>query len=97
MKDDSLDPATEPEGDESGAKVYASLASLATEDGTMPEIGDEVEFSVQGTVKSIDGDAACVSPTMVNGQPAPQMPMQDKPEDMHDKLMREASSYDEMM
>lgn len=90
MKDDSLDPGTEPEGDE-GPKLYASLASLATEDGTTPEIGDEVDMHVRGTVQSLEGDNACVSPMEINGQPAPKMPQK---EPGHDELMHQAMADD---
>lgn len=94
MKDDSLDPANEPEGDE-GAKVYVNLASLATDDGTTPEMGDEVELQVKGTVKSLDGDVACVSPTEINGQPAPDTPAKGSGDNMHDRLMKQAMNDDQ--
>lgn len=95
MKDESIgSDVGAPEMDaESSVKVYASLASLAVE-GTAPEIGDEVEISVRGTVASLDGDVACISPTEVNGQPAP-MPPSEAPMDNHDELERMASDDDE--
>jgi hypothetical protein len=73
--DTTLDNDSQDEQSE-GSKVYVSLQSLA-EDGTTPEIGDEVSFTVTGRIHSIEGDAACVTPETANGQPAPQ-PMNER-------------------
>lgn len=74
MIDDSISPEAAPDpSKDSGVKVYASVASLSI-DGTAPEVGDEVDLTVRGTVNSVDGDVACISPTEVNGEPAPAAP-----------------------
>jgi hypothetical protein len=42
---------------------------LLAQDGVPPEQGDDVSFSVDATVKSVDADDATVSITSVNGEP----------------------------
>jgi hypothetical protein len=42
--------------------------SLA-EDGVPPEVGDSVDYSVKGTVKSISGSQATVDIDSINGEP----------------------------
>lgn len=39
------------------------------EDGVPPQEGDKVEYSVSGTVESVDGDDATVSIDSINGEP----------------------------
>jgi hypothetical protein len=74
--DTTLDNDAQDEQSE-GSKVYVSLQSLA-EDGTTPEVGDEVSFNVTVRVHSVEGDVACVTPETVNGEPAPQAPMNER-------------------
>lgn len=98
MIDDSVSPAEPADSPDSGVKVYASVASLAV-NGTAPEIGDEVDLTLKGTVSSIDGDVACVSPTEVNGEPAPAAPaagepVADDPNAERDKLRSQVVASD---
>lgn len=93
MQDNSINSdsaVTDSSKDGSGVKVYASLKSLSVNDGsgspTPPAVGDDVELSVKGKVESIDGDVACVSPTEVNGEPAPQAPAAQSPDDEEAEL-----------
>ena len=46
-------------------------------DGTTPEAGDSVNFSVDGTVTRGEGNKLYVKPTMINGEP-----VKDEPEAM---------------
>jgi hypothetical protein len=95
MIDDSVSEA--PAAESGASKVYIPLASVSTEDGVAPEIGDEVEFSVKGSVESLEGDVACVIPSEINGQPAPDaMAEEEMPEADHDELMRMAEKEDGM-
>lgn len=47
--------------------VQVPVSALAV-DGTNPEQGDHVEFTVAGTVSRIDGDNAYVTPQKINGE-----------------------------
>jgi hypothetical protein len=40
-----------------------------SEDGVAPEVGDSVDYSVKGTVKSVSGGQATVDIDSVNGEP----------------------------
>jgi hypothetical protein len=40
-----------------------------SEDGVPPEVGDSVDYSVKGTVKSVSGGQATVDIDSVNGEP----------------------------
>jgi hypothetical protein len=77
MKDDSITP-DQPSDSASDSKIYVNLDSLSASGGdggsVAPEIGDEVEFTVKGNVASVEGSVACVTPTEVNGEPAPSSP-----------------------
>lgn len=46
------------------------VAALAI-DGAAPEVGDTVEFTLSGTVASVSGEFAEITPTAINGQPIP--------------------------
>jgi hypothetical protein len=39
------------------------------EDGVPPEVGDSVDYSVKGTVQSVDGGQATVKIDSINGEP----------------------------
>jgi hypothetical protein len=39
------------------------------EDGVPPEVGDSVDYSVKGTVQSVDGGQATVQIESINGEP----------------------------
>ena len=82
-QDTSISPNDEaPQANEGG--VYVSLESLA-EDGESPVVGDKVSVQVEGTIHSIDGGVACITPEMVNGEPAPEAPG-EKPEPTSEDL-----------
>ena len=51
------------------------------QDGTPPEQGDSVSFSVDGTVQSIDGDNATIKITAVNGEPVGETDQDENAED----------------
>lgn len=101
MQDNSLSPDTSPDESDSGSevKIYANLSTLEVQ-GQPPSVGDSVDLTVKGTVDSLDGDVACVIPTEVNGQPAPDAPDSEPdsdPDDMsntRDKLMKQAQQSD---
>lgn len=52
----------------SGYTCKVPLASLS-ESGTPPEQGDQVSYSVDGTVQSVSGNMATVKIDAVNGEP----------------------------
>jgi hypothetical protein len=54
---------------------------LLAQDGVPPEQGDTVNFSVDATVKSVDGDNATVSITAVNGEPVDDSSAEESTED----------------
>jgi hypothetical protein len=51
-----------------GSTCTVPIDSLE-QDGTPPEEGDDVSFSVDGTVQSIDGDNATIKIEAINGEP----------------------------
>lgn len=64
------------EGDKMGAgEDCVSLSSLAMPDGEAgdqmanPEVGDKVNYQIEGTVTRIEGDNAYVKRESVNGKP----------------------------
>jgi hypothetical protein len=95
MKDDSISPETSNEDNDNGSEVAASLSSLEVH-GAQPEVGDEVEIHVKGKVSRIEGDVAYISPTEVNGEPAPELPTgeDDDEGDERDQLMKKAEQSD---
>jgi len=86
------DTSDQDDADYPNGEVTANLSSLA-EGNANPEVGDEVEVTVKGTVKRIEGEVACISPTTVNGQPAPPSPNNNTP-DEHDQLAADAAASD---
>jgi len=54
---------------------------LLSEDGTPPAQGDQVSYSVDGTVQSTDAEDATVKITAVNGQPVAESPADEASED----------------
>ena len=85
MTDNSL-PEDTGQSD-SGQKLYIPIDAAAG----APVVGDPVECTVKGTVESLHGDTACVVPSEINGQPAPDMPS-DSSE--HDRLYKQAEAMD---
>jgi hypothetical protein len=63
-----------PEAAAGGAMEFPLPSALLALDGAEPMEGDEVEFTVKGTVVRSAGGKAFVKPTEVNGQPLPEMP-----------------------
>ena len=57
---------------------------LLAQDGVPPEQGDDVSFSVDATVKSVDAEDATVSITSVNGEPVNESPADEAAEDQGD-------------
>jgi hypothetical protein len=51
-----------------GATATVPVNALA-QDGVPPEEGDKVSASIEGTVKSVDGNEATVSIDSINGEP----------------------------
>ena len=60
------------------------LATLMI-DGTPPAVGDPVEFTIRGTVASIDGDTAQITAETINDQPAIAEGSMDDPDKMSDE------------
>ncbi len=54
---------------------------LLSESGVPPEKGDQVSYSVDGTVQSTDAEDATVKITSVNGQPVAESPAEETAED----------------
>jgi hypothetical protein len=54
---------------------------LLAEDGTPPEQGDSVSYSVDGTVQSVDAEDAVVKITAVNGEPVDESASDEAAED----------------
>lgn len=95
MQDDSITPnEVAPEASDSGVKVYANASTLELPTGERPEVGDEVELTVKGTVNSVEGDVVCVSPTEVNGEPAPSAPASQPEVSDRDRLLAQAENDD---
>jgi len=61
-------------------------------DGTEPAEGDEVEFTVKGTVTSSADGRTHVKPSTVNGEPVDQP--EEKPENPDDDMMAQAQAAD---
>ena len=101
MKDDSLPepgPESAPEsGQEQEQDIYVPATALKVQDKT-PNVGDDVEFTVTGTVKELHGDTVCVTPSEMNGEPAPKEPSDEPDEDdmgaMESKLGNQAAAMD---
>lgn len=75
--------------------VCVQTDSLAV-DGTPPEVGDQVEFKVKGTVSRSEGGNTYVTPTEINGRPAE--PDGDEPEaDPMADMMEKAEKADQPM
>lgn len=55
--------------DKSGSYTCRLPLSALMEGGVPPEEGDSVQFSVDGTVQSVQGDTAVVKIESVNGEP----------------------------
>ena len=58
-------------------------------DGVEPEVGDTVEHSIKGTVKSIKGDNAVISVTALDGQPVEGSPAEEAGESPEEEASEE--------
>jgi len=66
---------------EKPAKPTMSLpVDALSADGAEPEVGDEVEHSIKGTIASIKGDMATVNLTALDGQPIEGSPEEEASE-----------------
>jgi hypothetical protein len=72
--------SVKPTGAGGGYTCRVPLDLLA-QDGVPPEKGDQVSYSVDGTVQSVDAEDAVVKITSVNGQPVAESPAEETAED----------------
>ena len=74
--------STKPKADAAPGTYTCRIPLDALEaDGTPPEEGDSVSYSVDGTVQSIEGDDAVVKIDSVNGEPVTETPEEESQED----------------
>ncbi len=64
-------------------------------DGTAPEMGDQVEFTVTGVVRRAEGGKLYIAPSAINGQPMPEMPAEEEPMDEEERVRQMAVEADE--
>jgi len=79
---------------ESSEKLHCLPVSALAVDGTTPEVGDSVEYTVKGRVSRIEGSEAYVMPETVNGEPAALAPEAGAEEDTGDDMMAMAMKAD---
>ncbi len=65
-----------------------------TVDGTAPEMGDTVEFTVRGEVKRAEGGKLYIAPSEINGQPMPEMSAAEQPIDEEERVRQMAMEAD---
>jgi hypothetical protein len=70
MGADAPDGMPEPDGDDKEQCVPLEALQMPdeTEQMTAPEVGDVVDYQVQGKVTRVEGGMAYVQPTSINGQ-----------------------------
>ena len=71
---------TDGEGQKTAREQCVPLAALAV-DGTPPEIGDDVDYTVRGKIARIAEECAYVTPSTINDQPAEVETAAKEPED----------------
>lgn len=84
------DPASETPAMETAEKDHCvPLAALSLE-GTPPAEGDEVTYTVRGTVARIEGGEAYIKPMTVNDEPAalPKEPAMNEDDEMMAMAMK---------
>jgi hypothetical protein len=64
------DPATETPAMESAENDHCVPLTALSLEGTPPEVGDKVTYTVRGTVTRVEGGEAYVTPSTVNDEPA---------------------------
>jgi hypothetical protein len=72
-----------PKADGSGYVCKVPL-DLLSEDGVPPQEGDSVDYSVSGTVQSVDAEDATIKIESVNGQPVDESAADEAAEDSTD-------------
>lgn len=78
-----------PSAENSGTEINNIPAAALAIDGTNPEEGDAVEFTVKGKVSGVNGDKITVTPETINGEPVGKP--EEKPENMSDDDMMKAA------
>jgi hypothetical protein len=68
-------------GGSGGGYICKVPLDLLAQDGVPPEEGDNVSYSVEGTVQSVDAEDATVKITSVNGEPVDESPAEETAED----------------
>jgi hypothetical protein len=66
------------------------LDALST-DGAEPEVGDQVEHSIKGTISAIKGDMATIKLTALDGQPIEGAPEEEAGESPEEEQTEEGS------
>ena len=69
----------------SGGYTCKVPLDLLAQDGVPPEKGDSVDYSVSGTVQSVDAEDAVVKIDSVNGEPVAESPDQETAEDQSEE------------
>jgi hypothetical protein len=70
------------------------LDALST-DGAEPEVGDEVEHSIRGTISTIKGDMATIKLTALDGQPIEGAPEEEAGESPEEEQSEESEGEGE--
>jgi hypothetical protein len=70
------------------------LDALST-DGAEPEVGDEVEHSIRGTISTIKGDMATIKLTALDGQPIEGAPEEEAGESPEEEQTEESEGEGE--
>jgi hypothetical protein len=91
MTDNSLPDEPDNSQSDAGTKIYVPMSALKN-----AQVGDSIDFQVSGTVQSLEGDVGCVSPDMINGEPAPPAPAEEQGEPQDDASVRAQMHKDAM-
>jgi|GEM_PF-2735804 len=81
------DTATTPAAEDESAEALHCIPTAALAiDGTPPEVGDEVEYTVKGKVSRVEEGETYVQPTTINDQPAALPTEESAPADDDDMM-----------
>lgn len=80
---------------ESAEKLHCLPVSALAVEGTTPEVGDSVEYTVKGRVSRIEGGEAYVLPETVNGESAALPPEPGGENEDDSEMMMAAKKADE--
>jgi hypothetical protein len=69
------------------------VAALAL-DGTAPAEGDDVTYTVKGTVTRIEGDCAYVKPSSINDEPVKEKEVAEEPSAMDAAMQADAAQME---